>query len=487
MLRVFHASLIVILSTAGSLVASASGVPAPAAYQVKVVRLTPLKLAITADLPVDGTALEMATSWPGDIPDLGAQGWPFLIAGLQVLDSGGRSLEVTRAGPAGWQLAHPYTGRVRARYEVDYAALAAKDWPAPRESGFADSGHVALIGRSLFITTRAQDSSVVRFDLPPGWQPVTPWAGGSKPGTEFVARTVDDLVENLIVLSQTAPDVVTAGDFRLRVVAMGHWQPARNEVRRVLRAVVPRLVRLMGLQEEENYLVVLLPVLEHGGESFAHSFALTVEVAPSRETSPAWGNTIAHEIIHSWNGGLVRAADYAESQWFHEGFTEYAANRSMLEAGLFGSENFIQKLTTHVGNSRRLTTTLEAPGTRKGPPLYSAGALVAFSWDVLIRRATGGKRDLRDFFSAFWQQTESGRREYRWPDIRAALEATAPYEWEQFYSSYIRGNSPLPLDEILPLAGLCLEQPPGGTPTVVLAPSASAAAKALWRALVEGH
>jgi len=31
-------------------------------------------------------------------------------------------------------------------------------------------------------------------------------------------------------------------------------------------------------------------------------------------------------------------------------------------------------------------------GTKKGPPLYSAGALVAFSWDVKIRVASSGGR-----------------------------------------------------------------------------------------------
>lgn len=468
----------------------ASRVPAnsrPATYKVSLANATSLRLAVVADLPMDGQAIAMDRTRPGDIPELDAHGWPALIVGLRVSDAAGRPVEVSSVGDSGWQLTKPYSGRLTLRYEVDYSALAAQGWPAPREAALADSGELVLIGRSLFLTTRNQGASDVTFTLPPGWRPVTAWAPSPNSEREFSVRTATELVENLVVLSRTPPDIVAAGGFRLLVMSMGHWQPSRGEVRRVVGAVVPRLVGLMGLHDRENYLVVLLPIVEHGGESYRQSFALTVDAPPSRENSATWGNTIAHEVFHYWNGGRVRAAEYAESQWFHEGFTEYAANLSMLEAGLVGPDDFMRKLAGHIGNSHKLATTLEAPGSHKGPPLYSAGALVAFSWDVLIRQASGGKRNIGDFFKALWRQTDSGRREYRWPDIRAALVATTPHDWEQFYAAYIRGNTPLPLSDILPLAGLRLEQASGGIPAVVLDPAAPASAKALWRGMVAGH
>jgi predicted metalloprotease with PDZ domain len=130
---------------------------------------------------------------------------------------------------------------------------------------------------------------------------------------------------------------------------------------------------------------------------------------------------------------------------------------------------------------------MEGGGTRKGPPLYSSGALVAFSWDVLIRDASHGKRDLGDFLRALWRQTEGGRRPYEWHDIQVALNAMAPRDWDAFYRAHIRGTEPLPLNEILALAGLRLAQAEDGSPLVELDPAAPASARSLWQALATGR
>lgn len=181
-----------------------------------------------------------------------------------------------------------------------------------------------------------------------------------------------------------------------------------------------------------------------------------------------------------------RGADHATSQWFQEGFTEYVANVAMANAGLIGPDEFRKKLAGHVGNYRKLATTLEAGGTRKGPPLYSGGALVAFSWDVLIRETTGGKRSLGDFLRELLRQTEGGKRGYEWRDIQAALEATSPRDWQAFFNAHIRGGEPLPLNDVFSRAGLRLEQAEDGSPRVEIDPAAPASARSLWQALVEG-
>jgi predicted metalloprotease with PDZ domain len=280
---------------------------------------------------------------------------------------------------------------------------------------------------------------------------------------------------------------MTAGRFRLLVVSMGHWQPVRAEVRQTLGALVQHFVRLMEFEESESYLVVLLPVVDRGGEAFRRSFALTVDTPPSRADRFRWGNTIGHEIFHFWNGWRLRGADYGTSQWFQEGFTEYVANVSMAEAGLISPDDLRRKLAEHVRNYRKLTTSLEGGGSRKGPPLYSGGALVAFSWDVLIRDASQGKRDLGDFLRALWRQTEGGQRAYEWRDLQAALDATAPRDWNAFHRAHIQGTDPLPLNEVFPRAGLLLTQAEDGSPLVELDPAAPAPARSLWQALATGR
>jgi len=98
----------------------ATGEPGPAKYQVRLLRVEPPWLAVSATLPIDRQALEMGTSRPADVPELDKAGWPALIANLRVSDAAGETLQVTSAGPKGWLLAKPHSGLLKIEYEVEY-------------------------------------------------------------------------------------------------------------------------------------------------------------------------------------------------------------------------------------------------------------------------------------------------------------------------------------------------------------------------------
>ncbi len=78
-------------------------------------------------------------------------------------------------------------------------------------------------------------------------------------------------------------------------------------------------------------------------------------------------------------------------------------------------------------------------------------------------------------------------RPYEWKDIQAALNATAARDWDAFHRAYIRGTDPLPLNEILPLAGLRLAQTEDGSPLVEPDPAAQGPARSLWQELAMGR
>ena len=233
-----------------------------------------------------------------------------------------------------------------------------------------------------------------------------------------------------MVLTRSIPEEVTAGRFRLLVASMGHWRPVRPEVRETLGALVQRFVRLMEFKERESYLVVLLPVVDSGGEAFRRSFALTVDTPPSRANRAAMGKhdrardlPLLERLAPAGSG--LRDVPMVSGR-FHRICRQRIDGRSGADrSGRSAAE------------ARRACPQLPAAdhlagggGTHKGPPLYSAGALVAFSWDVLIRDASHGKRDLGDFLRALWRQTDGGQRTYEWRDIQAALNATAAGDWD---------------------------------------------------------
>src|SRR5262245_1970580 len=100
-------------------------------YRVRLVGISPPPIAVHATVPSDGAVLGMATSRPGDIPEVADAGWPGLVRNLRVTDGTGQAVETTAAGAKGWTLGHPVQGRLMLDYEVDYAPLAARGWPAP--------------------------------------------------------------------------------------------------------------------------------------------------------------------------------------------------------------------------------------------------------------------------------------------------------------------------------------------------------------------
>ena len=458
---------------------------AVAKYQVKLLSVSPLRFSVRADLPIKGARLDMDPTYPAELPELAGRGWPALMSGLKAFDSSGKPIGLLSADKRGWELSQSYEGRVTLSYDVDFSLFAAKGWSSPLESAFADARHISVSGRALFIISDQIASAEVDFDVRHPWRPVMPWMPRSSAARGYVALSAKDLTDNLLIFSTVAPDVVTAAGFTLQIVAMGHWEPLRPLVRQTLGAVIASEVNLMQYKERDIYTVVLLPIVDEGGEAYRQSFAYCYE-DPSEQNRATWANTLAHEIFHYWNYARLRGADYASTQWFQEGFTEYVANVTLVSGKIVDPDTFLAKLGEHVNNYRQLTTTLEAIGTKKGPPLYSAGALVAFSWDVMIRQASGDRRNIGDLFRNLWRQTDGGTRKYAWADIKAALQATADADWEGFYQAHIKGHEALPLDKTLAIAGLRLSRDTAGKERVELDPAATASQRSLWLALTSG-
>jgi predicted metalloprotease with PDZ domain len=474
-------ALLFLAACAMSQPARAAAAGDAAHYRIRVLSLQPLRLGVSAALPPT-SKLSMSTTRPGDIEALDRRGWPAMVERLRVRDAGGHALAVREEGDSGWRLQAPSPTPLQVDYEVDASVLAAAGWPAPRESIHVDPAHLLVAGRALFITADGQGASRIEVEAPAGWHVAAPWTtvrGG------FLAAGVDDLEDNLLALSREGPLRVDAGRFHVSVVAIGWDAPASSALRRVIAAVAPRYARTMPPAAASNYVVVVLPQRERGGESFRNSFAMNVEQAPTPAGIDDWGNMVAHEIFHHWNGWRLAGRDYMSTQWFQEGFTEYTANRTLLAAGLIDDDGFLQLMSRHLRDARKLQTPLDAPGTHKGPPLYGAAALVAFCWDVDLHV---GRRGVGDLFADLWKRTRAGAEPYDWNAIRTSLQSLdASTDWQSFHDRHIAGREPPPLQEALRALGLRLDPAaPMDAPRIESDPDADAAAKARWRAFVRG-
>ena len=135
-------------------------------------------------------------SYPAELPEMAARGWPALISGFKAFDRSGKSLELASPDKRGWKLPRSCEGRVTLAYDVDFGLFAAKGWSSPLESAFVDAEHISVSGRGLFIVTDQIASIEVDFDVRRPSPTVMPWM----PRTSAVRarRTVTSIVGSLM-------------------------------------------------------------------------------------------------------------------------------------------------------------------------------------------------------------------------------------------------------------------------------------------------
>jgi predicted metalloprotease with PDZ domain len=436
-------------------------------------------LHVHARLRLSGDTLAMTRTRACDLSAICGGGWPALIHDLRVTDAQGRVLQTSSVGPGGWIVAAPAAPSepVALDYTVDYASLADHDWPAPRETAYSDGVTFYTLGRPVFVGPTSPDTLRVRFNLPPGTTASAPWLPRGAP--------FEDLSENGIVFGPAPLPRVSAGNFVLEMALFGAWAERSDLVAKILGAHVTTFTALLDYDQPGRYLATFLVDSEFAGESFPNSYALSA--SPQADSTAAqWGRVIGHELFHFWNGSRLRGADYASSQWFQEGMTEYYAILSMARNHLVSADAGWERLSEHLRAERKFGKSLTASGTRKDRGFYGKATLVALGLDITIRNASAGRSSLDDFMRALWHDFGAPRRPYTQGDVIAAANRFAGRDLSGFFNTYVEGETPLDLEALLPLAGLRLTRDAQNVEHIVPDPAAPVERRAVGRSILGG-
>ena len=176
---------------------------------------------------------------------------------------------------------------------------------------------------------------------------------------------------------------------------------------------------------------------------------------------PNWfgqlGVIFTHELLHLWVPNSLRLqGDY---DWFFEGFTLYIALRTALELKIINFKEFLDTLARvydsylSFGDRHSLIEASERRWTSPGSLVYDKGMLVAFLYDLVIRKETGGKTTLaqryRDLFNGGVADGQQGN------EAIIAWLGSSPAT-KDFARSYIETGGELELERVLPAYGLHL-------------------------------
>jgi predicted metalloprotease with PDZ domain len=162
-------------------------------------------------------------------------------------------------------------------------------------------------------------------------------------------------------------------------------------------------------------------------------------------------------MLHLWvPNALKLEGDY---DWFFEGFTMYVALRTALELKLIKFDGFLNTLGSsykyYVEHPDELSL-VEASETRwtitSGyAHVYIKAMLVAFLYDLMLRKESGGKATLADRYRGLFNGGVTDGANGNEAIIKLLGSSPA---LKDFVKSYIENRRPLKLEELVRVYGL---------------------------------
>jgi hypothetical protein len=253
---------------------------------------------------------------------------------------------------------------------------------------------------------------------------------------------------------RTQSDRITGLPFN--VAMQGQW-PFKDEiVAKVAAKVFTKYLALTGGTPAARPIIMIapLPVATGSVKWRAETRGYTVVLLMDpRAVVNNWkgqlGIIFTHELLHLWvPNALLFDDDY---DWFFEGFTLYTALVTALELKFIDKREFVATLGRVYDSylsrpdDHSLIEASERRWTSSNSTVYDKGMLVAFLYDLAIRRDSGGKLSLATVYrKLFAHAPDSGNGNKAIIDLLSSTPAGA-----DLAKNYIEGQKELDLKPLL--------------------------------------
>lgn len=355
----------------------------------------------------------------------------------------------------------------------------------------ADVSHVSWIvgdaGLLMLADLLPQDFAnvSVRFELPPGWSVASSISEDStlyqvvapEKAIFFVGRSFRTASKNVDSMPVTA-------------VLGGTWSFKDGDVLSTAAKIMKTYYELTGFRLAGGACIMIAPLPVKVGstkwraETRGSTIVLLIDPAADFKH---WAGQLSviftHELLHLWVPNQLKLeGDY---DWFFEGFTLYTALRTALQLKVINFKEYLDTLGRvydsylSLTDDQSLIDASERRWTTSNSLVYDKGMLVAFVYDLKIRKESGGEKALaniyRELFSARVAANANGN------EAIIALLDSAP-AMNGFAKSYVESNARLELEQVLPAYGLTLDSS-GKTSQLRVSRDLNAEQKRLLRSL----
>jgi hypothetical protein len=301
-----------------------------------------------------------------------------------------------------------------------------------------------------------------KFTLPAGWSvesSVTPDANGQY-------NVPEPLKAVFLVGSLLRKRSNTVDGMMLDSVVSGMWDFKDEDAWKTAARVMQKHFALTGFKLPNKSVVMIAPLpaaaANHRWKAETRGSTVVLLVNPANRKE-MWtgqlGVIFTHEMLHLWvPNALKLAGDY---DWFFEGFTMYVALRTALELKFIKFDGFLNTL----GGSYKYYiehpdefSLVEASETRwtitSGyAHVYIKAMLVAFLYDLMLRKESGGKATLADRYRELFDGRVTDGANGNEAIIKVLGSSPA---LSDFTKEFIEKKRPLKFEEVVRSCGLQL-------------------------------
>ena len=302
----------------------------------------------------------------------------------------------------------------------------------------------------------------------------------------YLADRYFDIVDNPIMYSK--PDTTYVNVEGIKVL-LSVYSPNKAHTAKSIKPQIEKMIsaqkRFLGKIDNTSKYSILLYLADptkldaKGFGALEHHTSTVVvlpETMPLETLNQSMTDVVSHEFFHiltplSVHSKEIHYFDYnkpkmSQHLWMYEGVTEYFANLFQVNQGLIDNKEFYTRVATQIKNSKNYNDTLSFTYMSKNIledlykdeyyNVYLKGSLIGMSLDLRLRELSNGEMGILDLMKKLSEQYGKNKPFEDDQLIPTIVSLTYP-EIQNFFDTYVTGNTPIPYDTFLGKAGISIE------------------------------
>jgi predicted metalloprotease with PDZ domain len=425
-----------------------------------VLSTAPPRIRIDVQLPSETNTLSFINTYGGVI-GLGER-----IDAVAGIRADGESLRLEKLAPGEYRGEQNYS---RFSYEVSLE----------KPSRPAQMSHVSWLGRDVGVFMMADllpqlpgppdkgRRAQIKLDVPAGW---TVTSNVREEGPIFFTNNTETTVFLIGTSVHKANPQLANG--KLSILTSGKWPFSISAATKIGAKILDEYLQVTGFRLKADPVLMLLPYEgEVGPDNWSAETRGNVVVlligrkAGGKKVLSRLGLVLSHELFHLWvPNSLDLAGNY---DWFFEGFTLYRALETDLRLGLISFDDYLETVArvydSYLASAERdrlsLLEASERRWTTSSSIVYEKGMLVAFVYDLLVKKATGCEASVNDVYAELFRLPATRQGTANETIIRLLSKRD---ELKTFAEDYLIAASRINPEEIFAAYGLQLQSTPSG-------------------------